>query len=95
MRRYWEHYDAKGGSHVFTSLITSLKRLVTEKPALLGVCQQMQGLGVQGDSQSNYKLENVAGMVANAASTTVSGALGIQSNVAGLSLATCMMRVQW
>lgn len=95
MRQYWEHYDAEGGSHVFTSLITSLKRLVTEKPALLGVGQQMQGLGVQGDGQSNYKLENVAGMVASAASTTVTGALGIQSNVAGLSLATCTMKVQW
>jgi hypothetical protein len=95
MRQYWENYDADGGSHVFTSLITALKRLVTEKPALLGVGQQMQGLGVQGDGQSNYKLENVAGMVASAASTTVTGALGIQSNIAGLSLATCTMKVQW
>jgi len=96
VRQYWERYDSEvGGSRVFTSLITSLKRLVTEKPALLGVGQQIQGLGVQTDGSGNYKLEQVAGMVANAATTTVTGALGIQGTPVGLSLATCTMKVQW
>ncbi|KIM30394.1 hypothetical protein M408DRAFT_21910 [Serendipita vermifera MAFF 305830] len=95
IRQYWERYDSEnGGSHVFTSLIASLKRLVTEKPALLGVGQQMQGLGVQTDGSGNYKLEQVAGMMANAATTTVTGALGIHGAPVGLSLATCTMKVQ-
>jgi hypothetical protein len=95
MRQYWERYDAnESGSKVFTSLITALKRLVTEKPAILGVSQQMQGLGVQADGPANSKLEHVAGMVASAASTTVSGALGMHS-ASGLSLATSSMKIQW
>ncbi|PVG01204.1 hypothetical protein CPB86DRAFT_805390 [Serendipita vermifera] len=94
MRQYWERYDAnESGSKVFTSLITALKRLVTEKPAILGVNQQMQGLGIQADGPANSKLEHVAGMVANAASTTVSGALGMHST-SGLSVATSTMKIQ-
>ncbi|KAG8814900.1 hypothetical protein FRC17_000932, partial [Serendipita sp. 399] len=86
MRRYWQSYDSEeDGSRVFAFLITALKRLVTEKPVLLGTSHQMQGLGLQ---EAN-KLEHVAGMVANAATTTVSGALGIQSTAPGLSLETC------
>ncbi|KAG8859812.1 hypothetical protein FRB91_006695 [Serendipita sp. 411] len=91
MRRYWQSYDSEAdGSRVFASMITALKRLVTERPGLLGTSQQMQGLGVQ---ESN-KLEHVAGMVANAATTTVSGALGIHSTAPGLSLESCMMKLQ-
>lgn len=95
MRRYFARYDAHGGSHVFSSLIAALKRLVTEKPVFLGIGNQMQGVGVQPEGAPHSKLENVAGMVANAASHTVSGALGIGSNATGLSLAGCMMKVQW
>lgn len=95
MRAYWARYDNAGaGSKVFTSLIAALKRLVTEKPAILGVGQLIQGIGVQGDG-SGYGLETVAGIVAGAAATTVSGALGIHSTVAGLATETASMKLQW
>ena len=55
MRSFWDRYDAlDGGSKVFTSLISSLKRLATEKPALLGVGHQMLGVGV-GDGGSRFR----------------------------------------
>ncbi|KAF9033039.1 hypothetical protein BDZ89DRAFT_1036881 [Hymenopellis radicata] len=53
MRNVWDRYEASG-SKVFTALITALNRLVTEKPAMLG-------LGYSLD------INGVAGMVANAA----------------------------
>ena len=54
MRSVWDRYDAEeGGSKVFTSLITALKRLVTERPALLGVGQQMFGVGVSTHPSSS------------------------------------------
>ena len=92
MRSFWDLYDAEGGSKVFTSLISSLKRLATEKPALLGVDHQMQGVGV-GDG--GHGLEAVAGMVASAATQTVTGALGYAAPEAGLSLAGSSMKLQW
>ena len=93
MRSFWDRYDAlEGGSKVFTSLIGSLKRLATEKPALLGVGHQMQGVGV-GDG--GHGLEAVAGMVASAATQTVTGALGYGASEAGLSLAGSSMKLQW
>ena len=78
MRNVWDRYDSEeGGSKVFTSLITALKRLVTERPALLGVGHQMFGVGVSAHTGSSadgaYGLDvgGVAGMVASAASATV------------------------
>ena len=41
---------SKSGSKALTSLITTLKRLVTEKPAVLGIGSQMAGIGVQSDA---------------------------------------------
>ncbi|KAJ6531650.1 hypothetical protein DFH09DRAFT_1409114 [Mycena vulgaris] len=78
MCNVWARYDAHhSGSNVFTALITALKRLVTEKPAVLGVSTQMFGVGVQPDgaSSSGYGLDvaGMAGIVATAASATVSG----------------------
>ena len=103
MRNVWERYDAEeGGSKVFTSLITALKRLVTEKPALLGVCTQMFGIGVPTNSGSNSDLASygldvggVAGMVATAASATVSAGLSMIGSEAGLSLHGSSMKLQW
>ena len=93
MRSFWDRYDAlDGGSKVFTSLISSLKRLATEKPALLGVGHQMLGVGV-GDG--GHGLEAMAGMVASAATQTVTGALGYGAPEAGLSLAGSSMKLQW
>ena len=99
----WAPYDAEqSGSNVFTSLITALNRLVTEKPALLGVGSQLFGMGVSshsGDSpvtsSSNFDVGAVAGMVATAASATVSGVVGIMGSGGGLSLQGSAMKLQW
>ena len=87
---------------MFTSLITALKRLVTEKPALLGVCAQMFGVGVPTSSGSSSDLTGygldvggVAGMVATAASATVSAGLSMIGSEAGLSLHGSSMKLQW
>jgi hypothetical protein len=103
IRNVWARYDAEqSGSKVFTSLITALKRLVTEKPALLGVGSQMFGVGVSshpGDSpsspSSNFDVGAVAGMVATAASATVSGVVGMMGSGGGLSLQGSAMKLQW
>lgn len=103
MRNVWDRYDAEnGGSKVFTSLITALKRLVTEKPALLGVCTQMFGVGVPNNAASTSDLSSygldvggVAGMVANAASATVSGMASMIGAEVGLTLQGSSMKLQW
>jgi len=103
IRNMWARYDAEqSGSKVFTSLITALKRLITEKPALLGVGSQMFGVGVSshpGDipasSSSNFDVGAVAGMVATAASATVSGVVGMMGSGGGLSLQGSAMKLQW
>ncbi|GLB42717.1 putative C-terminal region of Mon2 protein [Lyophyllum shimeji] len=102
MRNVWDRYDAQDtGSKVFASLITALKRLITEKPALLGVCSQLSGLGVPNDTGSTYSLDSVGGMagrVANAAtatvSATVSGVVGMMGSIGGLSLHGSAMKLQ-
>ncbi|KIK34917.1 hypothetical protein CY34DRAFT_812567 [Suillus luteus UH-Slu-Lm8-n1] len=103
VRNIWDRYDAQQpGSKVFSSLIVALKRLVTEKPALLGVSAQMMGVGIShaGDSAtpsgSNYGLDvgGVAGMVATAASATVSGVVGIIGSGIGLSVQNSAMKLQ-
>ncbi|PCH34907.1 hypothetical protein WOLCODRAFT_27538 [Wolfiporia cocos MD-104 SS10] len=106
VRNVWDRYDAQeDGSQVFTALIAALKRLVTEKPALLGVCTAMFGVGVPASVGSSLELSaygldvgGVAGMVANAASATVSGvASGMASIIgaeAGLSLQGSAMKLQ-
>ncbi|KAJ3005991.1 hypothetical protein NUW54_g4103 [Trametes sanguinea] len=102
MRNVWDRYDAEeSGSKVFTSLITALKRLVTERPQLLGVCQQMFGVGVSthpasASTESVYGLDvgGVAGMVASAASATVSGVANMMTTEAGLSVQSSSMKLQ-
>lgn len=113
MRNIWERYDAQSsetGSKVFTSLITALKRLITEKPSLLGVSQQMMGVGVHHSTDGGMStsgsgggsgradgggVAGMAGMVATAASATVSGVVGMIGSEAGLSLTTSAMKLQW
>ncbi|KAH0826455.1 guanine nucleotide exchange factor in Golgi transport N-terminal-domain-containing protein [Lanmaoa asiatica] len=99
----WDRYDAEeSGSKVFSPLISSLKRLVTEKPALLGVSSQMMGIGAPSHSEggSSYGLDvgGVAGMVASAAATaasaTVSGVVGMTGVGAGLGVQTSAMKLQ-
>ncbi|KZP24026.1 hypothetical protein FIBSPDRAFT_785328 [Athelia psychrophila] len=102
IRNVYTRYDAaETGSKVFSSLITALKRLMTEKPALLGVGSQMFGLGVSshvGDgpspSTSSFDVSGMAGMVATAASATVSGVVGMMGSGGGLSLQGSAMKLQ-
>lgn len=99
MRNVWQQYDAQHGdtgAKVFTMLIAALKRLVTGKPSVLGISQQMFGVGVQAIEASNsaagvYGLDGVAGMVATAASATMS----MMGSEAGLSIQGSAMKVQW
>lgn len=117
MRNVWERYDAQSSesgsnSKVFTSLITALKRLVTERPSLLGVSHQMMGVGgTHGTDAGGMGMGgggggaggggrtggggSVAGMVATAASATVSGVVGMMGSEAGLSLHSSAMKLQW
>ncbi|KAF8639344.1 hypothetical protein AX17_001563 [Amanita inopinata Kibby_2008] len=100
MRNVWDRYDAQAnGSKVFSGLVTALKRLITEKPALLGVATQMGGVGVSSDGVSpaaGYGLDvtSVAGRVATAASATVSGVVGMMGSAAGLSVQGSSMKLQ-
>ncbi|KAL4066352.1 hypothetical protein V8B97DRAFT_2111374 [Scleroderma yunnanense] len=106
IRNIWDRYDAQQtGAKVFTSLISALKRLVTEKPAILGVCSQMSGVGVPShttetaggsNSGSAYGLDvgGVAGMVATAASATVSGVVGMIGSGTGLNVQNSGMKLQ-
>ena len=112
IRNVWSRYDASHAtnpnSKVFTSLITVLKRLITEKPALLGVGSQMFGMGVStsslegtggtgvpASSSSGFDVSGVAGMVATAASATVSGVVGMIGSGGGLSSQGSAMKLQW
>lgn len=100
MRSVWDRYDSEeSGSKVFTSLITALKRLITERPTLLGVSSQMLGLGVptqaSTDNVSYLDVGGVAGMVANAASATVSGVASFVTTESGLSIQGSAMKLQW
>lgn len=100
IRNVWDRYDAEDtGSKVFTSLITALKRLVTEKPALLGIGSQMFGIGISsgadGSPAGYMDVGGVAGMVATAASATMSGVVGMMGPEAGLSVQGSAMKLQW
>lgn len=99
IRNIWDRYDAKqNGSKVFTSLVTALKRLVTEKPTLLGVATQMSGVGVSVDGimmGHGLDVSTVAGRMATAASATVSGVVGMMGPTSGLSVQGSSMKLQW
>jgi hypothetical protein len=108
MRGIWQRYDAlvtdgesgtAEGAPVFTVFVSALQRLVTSRPALLGVSAQMQGVGVPPSDSLPYShshsLDSVAEMVATAASATVSNVVGMIGTEAGLSVQTAAMKVQW
>lgn len=105
MRGVWDRYDAEeSGSSVFTSLVSTLNRLIAEKPALLGVSQQMFGVGALASAVGEgpgtgggYGLDvgGVAGMVATAATSTMSGVVGMIASGPGLSTQKSAMKLQW
>ncbi|KAL0948488.1 hypothetical protein HGRIS_011055 [Hohenbuehelia grisea] len=98
VRSIWDHYDGREqGSKVFTSMITALKRLVTEKPALLGIASQMFGVGVDASGSAPNSMLDVtgmAGMMATAASATMSNVVGMMGNSGGLSVQSAAMKIQ-
>ena len=97
IRNMWDCYDApKSGSKALTSLITALKRLVTEKPAILGVGPQMGGIGIQPEPSASSAAAYGLDMAGRVASATVSGVVGmIGSGGGGLSLHGSAMKLQW
>jgi hypothetical protein len=96
LRNLWERYDAQDdGPKVVNSLITALKRLVTERPALLGQSLHMSGIGVQAELASGaaaYGLD-MAGRVASATVSGVAGIMGVAGS--GLSVQGSSMKLQW
>ncbi|WWC92223.1 uncharacterized protein L201_007177 [Kwoniella dendrophila CBS 6074] len=73
------HYDATEGSpKLYSKIISSLSRLINEKPALLGIGTQMHGLGVPHNDPTSPStnphasyLDLGIGMVSSAASVGV------------------------
>ncbi|KAF9484605.1 hypothetical protein BDN70DRAFT_825412 [Pholiota conissans] len=102
IRSMWDRYDAQqSGSKVISSLITALKRLVTEKPALLGIGTQMGGVGVHSESAPSPSGSGAAGaaaygldMAGRVASATVSGVVTMIAGGGGLSLHGSSMKLQ-
>ncbi len=99
----WNRYDEKEmGSKVISLLVTALKRLVTEKPALLGICAQMGGIGIHSDPSPSPSGTGASGaaaygldMAGRVASATVSGVVGMIGGIGGLSLHGSSMKLQW
>ncbi|KAF9530793.1 hypothetical protein CPB83DRAFT_850328 [Crepidotus variabilis] len=96
IRNMWDRYDSQeAGSKAVISLITALKRLVTEKPALLGQSSQMGGIGVAVDTSGSgaaaYGLD-MAGRVASATVSGVAGMIGVGG--VGLSVQNSSMKLQ-
>lgn len=91
----WDRYDAQEQApKVISSLITSLKRLLSEKPALLGQNSQMWGLGVQAEATSSAAAAvDMAGRVASATVSGVAGIIGVGG--VGLSVQSSSMKLQW
>jgi hypothetical protein len=92
--------------NVFAALINMLGRLVTENPSLMGVCPDMQGLGVTSDhaqfspgtgvSMAAGYLDlglSVVTSAANAGVSTVNAMMGSETP-GGLGNAVAM-KLQW
>jgi hypothetical protein len=94
----WDRYDAQGsGSTVFSSLVTALKRLAMEKPALLGVGPEMYGIGVTStspsDGSSTYGID--VGAVSAMMVTGAASMVGMAGTGGGLSISASSMKLQW
>ncbi|WVQ85868.1 hypothetical protein IAT38_008036 [Cryptococcus sp. DSM 104549] len=84
LQSIYTHFDAsESGPKLYSKIVSALSRLVNEKPALLGIGSQMQGLGVPTTDPSSPGghghhpqhggyLDMGLGMVASAASAGVS-----------------------
>ncbi len=80
-------YDAAPGRRkVFGSLINTLGRLVTENPTLMGVCPELQGLGVSSDSAIH--LHGTPGVGASAAAGYLDLGLSVVTSAANVGVST-------
>jgi len=94
----WDRYDAQGsGSTVFSYLVTALKRLAMEKPALLGVEPEMYGIGVtatsSNDGSSTYGID--VGAMSAMMVTGAASMVGMVGTGGGLSIPASSMKLQW
>lgn len=75
LQRLYLQYDGPDGPKIFAKMVSALGRLINEKPQLLGICTQMEGLGVPhaeaGNGQGSL-MDMSIGMMASAASVGVS-----------------------
>jgi hypothetical protein len=93
MRRVHERYDSQPShSPIFGTLVNTLNKVISEKPALLGVSTKIFGVGV-GASADSSPLD-VGHIVASAASVTA-GMVGMAGQEVGLSILHSGMKVQW
>lgn len=91
LQSLFTQFDQNGDPKLFSKLVSSLSRLMNEKPNLLGVSDQMRGLGLPsgaGDAAgpSSGYLDIGFGMVATAANvgvSTVSSMMGTQGGGLG------------
>lgn len=102
LRHIYTHYDCVDGRvTVFQDLVFTMSHIAAEKPALLGVSRQMQGLGVstggfEGGKEKDYLDVGLSAM-ATAASlgvTTVSSMMIAESAGPGLGIESGL-RIQW
>lgn len=68
-------------------MVSALGRLMNEKPQLLGVCTQMEGIGVPHSSEANNGqgslMDMSIGMMASAASVGVSTVSSMMGQTGG------------
>jgi hypothetical protein len=85
LQKLFNQYDQPGGPALFSKLVSSLGRLVSE-PALLGVGAQMHGVGVPSTdvpSKDAGYFDMGLGMVASAASVGVSTVSSMMGTMGG------------
>ena len=86
LRTIWSHFDRHGGSELFRKIVSALSRLLNEKPVLLGMGVQMNGIGVPSTdnlhSHAGY-LDMGLGIMASAASAGITTVNSMMSSGTG------------
>lgn len=97
----WQTFDSGKDSSIYGDLVSAVRRIISEKPALLGTNEAMQGHGsshIPGDHyarQGGY-LDMGLSAVSSAATagvSTVSAMIGTEDE--GKLDANCNIKVQW
>ncbi|KAK4688854.1 hypothetical protein P7C73_g1265, partial [Tremellales sp. Uapishka_1] len=100
IRGIWSHFDHADGPKLFSKLISAMGHLLNEKPALLGIGTQMQGLGVPAVEAGSSTSVNAGyldmgiGMVATAASVGVSTVSSFMGSGGGLGVIWLTSRIE-